>query len=190
MRPCDASSPHPILPSPGLPSNQPTWKNTVLPNTVNPARVCTRKPRARARMSSAMIRACRLRQMTQFIGMLFPVPAIKVLFDYPHSRRQFKATQVDAEAIGIGARYVVRFDAASGTKQVLRRATVEAVFPQILLAPEQTKMRCGNDEMHKSEHAAYRAVAMLDDNLLVDHHFECNAATMTAPVSPHIAPVG
>jgi hypothetical protein len=99
--------------------------------------------------------------MPQAFSVLFPVLAIKALFDHLQPGRQFEAAKIDTVAIRIGAWHVKRFDAAMRAEEVSRRATVKAVFNQIIPALEEIETGGWNNEMHVTSHAADRAIAML-----------------------------
>src|SRR5215468_11697521 len=77
--------------------------------------------------------------------------------------RAIETTQVDAVAIGVGARHVEGFHSTVATEQVLLVAGVEAVVAERVRAAQQTKARARHDPVPKPTHAADGAVALAHD---------------------------
>lgn len=73
-----------------------------------------------------------------------------------------ETAHIDVDLIGIGARHVERMNAAGGAEGVLRRAGIEAVCRQHLLAAEQFELLRRHDEMQESLLGADRAIALGD----------------------------
>lgn len=92
--------------------------------------------------------------------MSLPVFAVE-RFDDERFGPLIKTSNVDIDAIGIGARDVKTFDAALTAEQMLGDAGVERVSLQTLGSRYQPERRFGYDEVKKSRLPAHRTVAVV-----------------------------
>src|SRR5215467_964988 len=95
-------------------------------------------------------------------------------------RRSIEAAQIDAVAVGVGARYVEGFHSAAAAEQVPRDAGVEPVLSERLLSAQQAKAGARYDQVEVPAHAADRAVALAHRDPGRRLHLEGDGAAMTA----------
>src|ERR1700704_895462 len=95
-----------------------------------------------------------------------------------------KAAHIDAIAVGLRARHVEALYSAHGAKMMLCRSSVEAVGGDPTGAGEQPEALLGYDQMHIAGHAADRAIAVLDFDLVGRQHLEGDGAAMAPALLP------
>src|SRR4029077_19158495 len=88
-------------------------------------------------------------------------------------------TDVDVDLIRIGARNVDRMDAAGGAEGMARRAGVEPVSGQRILAADEFERVGRDDEMQKAFLAAHRTIAFGHARKIAGHA-KAHAPAMTA----------
>jgi len=81
---------------------------------------------------------------------VLPVPAVELLDVERRDIDAVEAARVDVDLVGVGARHVERMDAAGGAECVLRRAGIEPVGRQRILAADQLELFRRHDEMQKT----------------------------------------
>ena len=93
-----------------------------------------------------------------------------------------EAAHIDAEAVGLGAWDIEALDAAYRAEMMLRRAGVETVWDERVPALQQPEALSRHDQVHIARHAADRAVAFLDLDLVRRQHLVAHRAAVTAAV--------
>ena len=102
-----------------------------------------------------------------------------------------EATDVDIDLIRIGARNVERMDAAGGAEGMARRAGVEPVSGQRILAADEFERVGRDDEMQKAFLAAHRTIAFGHARKIAGHA-KAHAPAMTASfvvLQRHLSPI-
>ena len=78
--------------------------------------------------------------------MLFPVLTIKVIVTNGVNLCLIETANIDAETVGVGARYIKRFDPATTAEKMLCGVCIEGVGGEEFLAFFQVKSAFGNDD--------------------------------------------
>jgi hypothetical protein len=83
--------------------------------------------------------------------MLLPIPPIKVFFDNFHFRRNLQTPEIYTETVGIRSGDIKRLDAALSAEEVFGHTAVEAIFSQVIPAPQQTKLVSRHDQVQETD---------------------------------------
>src|SRR5487761_1158931 len=113
--------------------------------------------------------------------LVLPFPAVEGPHGHLLEGAGVEAAGIDAETVGMGARDVERLDAAHRAEEMLRRAGVESVSREHVLAREQLEVLRAHDEMQVAGLAAHRAVAVRARPSRGRERLESDPAAVAAP---------
>jgi len=99
--------------------------------------------------------------------------------------RLIEAAEIDAVAVGVGARHVERFHPAAAAEQVPGTAGIEAVLAEHLRAAQQAETSARHDQVQVTAHAADRAVTFTHRHACRGLHLEGDRAAVTAAAVRH-----
>ena len=122
------------------------------------------------------------------ISALFPIFPIERENSHRLDGGSVQAPHVDAEAIRIGARHVIRFAAAIFAEVVLGNAGVERIGSQRVCALNQAKCGRRNNQMKKPRALAHRTVAFMRLDIFRGGDLDDDGPAMTATGVLHVWP--
>ena len=101
------------------------------------------------------------RKVRQLIGVRLPMTAVETGDRHRLDGVGVETPHVDADAVGVGARYVEGLDAAHRAEMMLRDSGVEGVGREHILALDQAESVPRHDQMQMGCHGADRTIAEL-----------------------------